>query len=158
MDESSDLRAELKRDFHDFLSADFAVETGHGKYAKQMQDILKQYPTTKRVRLEVDLQGEICAYISENQFKFSACHLVPYTLFCCTPSLADLADFNEELHRRVINNPVDCLPAFEDALESLLRKSEEENAPKDALKVRSFTLYYHRTAHENFDCFRAFAT
>ena len=33
----------------------------------------------------------------------------------------DLADFNEELHRRVLNHPVECLPAFEDAFESALR-------------------------------------
>lgn len=59
MDELSDLRQELKRDFRDFLEQDFGTETGQGKYAQQIQDILKSYVTTKRVRLEVDLQGKI---------------------------------------------------------------------------------------------------
>lgn len=57
MDEQSELRQELKRDFHDFLEQDFGIETGQGKYAQQIADILKQYPTTKSVRLAVDLQG-----------------------------------------------------------------------------------------------------
>ena len=57
MDELSELRQELKRDFRDFLEQDFGIETGQGKYAQQIQDILKDYPTTKRLRLEVDLQG-----------------------------------------------------------------------------------------------------
>ena len=41
---------------------------------------------------------------------------------------ADLADFNEELHRRAVNNPEDCLPAFEDAFETVIR--DQENASK----------------------------
>lgn len=28
------------------------------RYVKKIDDIIKQYPTTKRVRLDVDLQGE----------------------------------------------------------------------------------------------------
>ena len=40
----------------------------------------------------------------------------------------DLSDFNEELHRRVLDSPVDCLPAFEDAFESTLR--EQDGADK----------------------------
>ena len=58
MDENSELRSELKRDFREFLEQDFGFETGQGKYAKQIEEILKQYTTTKRMRLEVDLQGE----------------------------------------------------------------------------------------------------
>ncbi|KAL4523059.1 hypothetical protein Ndes2526A_g07774 [Nannochloris sp. 'desiccata'] len=96
MDEQSELRQELKRDFRDFLEQDFGIETGQGKYAQQIADILKQYPTTKSVRLAVDLQ--------------------------------DLADFNEELHRRALTNPVDCLPAFEDAFEGVVR--DQGNASK----------------------------
>lgn len=46
----------------------------------------------------------------------------------CTSIYADLADFNEELHRRALNNPVDCLPAFEDAFEGVIR--DQENASK----------------------------
>lgn len=57
MEEVSELRQELKRDFRDFLEQDFGTDTGQGKYAQQIQDIMKQYPNTKRVRLEVDLQG-----------------------------------------------------------------------------------------------------
>jgi hypothetical protein len=38
---------------------------------------------------------------------------------------ADLADFNEELHRRALTNPVDCLPAFEDAFEGVVRDQDE---------------------------------
>lgn len=30
------------------------------RYVKKIDDIIKQYPTTKRVRLDVDLQGECC--------------------------------------------------------------------------------------------------
>ena len=58
MDEQSELRLELKRDFTDFLDQDFGRETGVGRYVKKVDDIIKQYPITKRVRLEVDLQGE----------------------------------------------------------------------------------------------------
>ena len=53
MDEAAESRLENKRQFQEFLQHDF----GHNKYALQMQDILKQYPTTRRLRLEVDLQG-----------------------------------------------------------------------------------------------------
>ncbi len=58
MDEIAELRGEIKRDFRDFLEQDFGVETGEGKYAQQIQGILKHYPSTKRLRLEVDLQGK----------------------------------------------------------------------------------------------------
>ena len=57
MDEQSELRLELKRDFTEFLDQDFGRETGVGRYVKKVDDIAKQYPQTKRVRLEVDLQG-----------------------------------------------------------------------------------------------------
>lgn len=53
--------------------------------------------------------------------------------------LADLADFNEELHRRALDHPVDCLPAFEDAFEDVVR--DQEGAAKvsmrDAVQGRS---------------------
>ena len=58
MDELSEVRRELQRDFKEFLDQDFGAETGAGKYAQQMQDIIKHYSTVKRVRLAVDLQGE----------------------------------------------------------------------------------------------------
>lgn len=92
MDDSSELRQELKRDFGDFLEQDFGRETGQGKYAQRIDDIVKHYTTTKRVRLEVDLQ--------------------------------DLSDFNEELHRRVLTSPGECLPAFQEALEDTLRDKD----------------------------------
>lgn len=57
MDEQSELHQELKRDFGDFLEQDFGIETGQGKYAQQIQELLKQYPTSKTLRLKVDLQG-----------------------------------------------------------------------------------------------------
>lgn len=57
MDEQSELRLELKRDFTEFLDQDFGRETGVGRYVKKVDDLLKQYSQTKRVRLEVDLQG-----------------------------------------------------------------------------------------------------
>jgi DNA replication licensing factor MCM3 len=56
MDEQSELRLELKRDFTELLDNDFGRETGAGRYVKKIDDIIKQYPTTKRVRLDVDLQ------------------------------------------------------------------------------------------------------
>lgn len=59
MDEQSELRLELKRDFTEFLDQDFGRETGEGRYVRKVDDIVKQYPQTKRVRLEVDLQGEL---------------------------------------------------------------------------------------------------
>lgn len=58
MDEQSELRLELKRDFTEFLDQDFGRETGQGRYVQKVDDLLKQYPQTKRVRLPVDLQGE----------------------------------------------------------------------------------------------------
>ncbi|EFN53439.1 hypothetical protein CHLNCDRAFT_25737 [Chlorella variabilis] len=56
MDEQSELRLELKRDFTEFLDQDFGRETGQGRYVQKVDDLLKQYPQTKRVRLPVDLQ------------------------------------------------------------------------------------------------------
>lgn len=56
MDEQSELRLELKRDFTEFLDQDFGRQTGSGRYVKKVDDVIKQYPQTKRVRLEVDLQ------------------------------------------------------------------------------------------------------
>lgn len=61
MDEQSELRLELKRDFTEFLDQDFGRETGSGRYVKRVDDIIKAYPQTNRVRLEVDLQGEAAA-------------------------------------------------------------------------------------------------
>jgi hypothetical protein len=58
MDEQTELKQELKRDFAEFLDQDFGVETGEGKYVRKVEDIVKQYAITKRVRIEVDLQGE----------------------------------------------------------------------------------------------------
>lgn len=58
MDEYSESRVEAKRDFTDFLDSDYGRATGEGKYVKMIDDIIKYYPTTKSVRLEVDLQGE----------------------------------------------------------------------------------------------------
>ena len=34
---------------------------------------------------------------------------------------ADLSDYNEELHRRVLSNPSTCLPVCEEALEEVIR-------------------------------------
>lgn len=56
MDEQSELRLELKRDFTEFLDQDFGRETGVGRYVAKVDDIIKHYTQTKRVRLEVDLQ------------------------------------------------------------------------------------------------------
>ena len=61
MDEQSELRLELKRDFSGLLEEDYGRETGVGRYVKRVDDIIKQYPQTKRVRLEVDLQGAMAA-------------------------------------------------------------------------------------------------
>eukprot|EP00889_Picochlorum_renovo_P006981 jgi/Picre1/34011/NNA_001488.t1 len=41
--------------------------------------------------------------------------------------LQDLADFNEDLHNRTMSSPVDCLPAFEDALEAVMLDQEGAN-------------------------------
>lgn len=57
MEDLTEIRLELKQDFKDFLEQDFGSETGQGKYMEQIQDILKKFPATKAVRLEVDLQG-----------------------------------------------------------------------------------------------------
>jgi len=46
---------------------------------------------------------------------------------------ADLSDFNEELHRRALTNPVDCLPAFEDAFEDVV--SDKGEAEKVRLRT-----------------------
>lgn len=57
MDADQEQRLELKRDFTEFLDSDFGAQTGQGKYVQAIADIIKHYATTKRVRLEVDLQG-----------------------------------------------------------------------------------------------------
>jgi hypothetical protein len=58
MDGDADIRVELKRDFKEFLEQDFGRETGENKYARKINDLIKHYEQTKRLRLEVDLQGE----------------------------------------------------------------------------------------------------
>ncbi len=54
---NSELHSELKRDFREFLDHDFGGQTGSGKYHEQVRGILKKFPETKSVRLDVDLQG-----------------------------------------------------------------------------------------------------
>jgi hypothetical protein len=54
---NSELHSELKRDFREFLDHDFGGQTGNGKYHEQVRGILKKFPETKSVRLDVDLQG-----------------------------------------------------------------------------------------------------
>lgn len=114
MNEQDELRLELKRDFRDFLEHDFGAERHGGKYVDQIRGILKNFHVSKAVRLDVDLQGT-CMYALEaedlqaSDLKYAA---------------ADLADFNEDLHGRTMSSPVDCLPAFEDALEAVMLDQE----------------------------------
>lgn len=42
----------------------------------------------------------------------------------CPP--ADLQSYNEELYRRVLSSPVDCLPPFEEALEEMIRNQHQK--------------------------------
>lgn len=58
MDEQTEQRLELKRDFTEFLDSDWGRQTGKGKYVEAIADIMKAYPTTKVVRLDVDMQGK----------------------------------------------------------------------------------------------------
>ena len=133
MDEQSELRLELKRGFTDFLDQDFGRETGVGRYVKKVDDIIKQYPVTKRVRLEVDLQGERRGWRQHGGGK-SNWHSRMARLWAPAhrprlarsnslppPPPADLSDYNEELHRRVLGSPATCLPPFEEALEEFIR-------------------------------------
>lgn len=57
MDEVSEARLEAKRDFAELLDSDYGRETGEGLYVKKIDDIIKKYPETKTVRLDVDVQG-----------------------------------------------------------------------------------------------------
>ena len=61
MDFASEEHLVIRREFGEFLDSDFSRETGVGRYVKRVDDIIKQYPQTKRVRLEVDLQGAMAA-------------------------------------------------------------------------------------------------
>ena len=54
---NSELHSELKRDFREFLDADFGGQTRSGKYQDQVRGILKKFPEAKTVRLDDDLQG-----------------------------------------------------------------------------------------------------
>ncbi|GAB4814312.1 hypothetical protein N2152v2_001358 [Parachlorella kessleri] len=99
MDEQNEMRLELKRDFTEFLDSDFGLQTGRGKYMEAIGNIMKQYPVTKRVRLEVDMQ--------------------------------DLQSFNEELHRKVLAHPADCLSPFEEALEEMIRNQHQKVLEED---------------------------
>jgi len=82
MEELNDLRLELKQDFRDFLEQDFGTETGQGKYAHQIQDILKQYPITKKVRLEVDLQGEEEDVLLGHRILIFFCFELLFSILC----------------------------------------------------------------------------
>lgn len=121
MDEQSELRLELKRDFTEFLDQDFGRETGVGRYVKKVDDIIKQYAQTKRVRLEVDLQGARAAasWWSLPPLPASSFRSSHHTPRSHPP--ADLSDYNAELHRRVLGSPATCLPPFEEALEEFIR-------------------------------------
>ncbi|KDD74197.1 hypothetical protein H632_c1497p1, partial [Helicosporidium sp. ATCC 50920] len=88
MADYSTARVETKRDFAEFLESDYGHATGEGKYIRQIDDIIKNYPSTQSARLIVDLQ--------------------------------DVADASEDLHRRLLTNPGECLPAFEDALRDMV--------------------------------------
>jgi hypothetical protein len=55
--DTTEVRLELKREFTEFLDQDFGAETGEGKYVQRIETLVKQYESTKRIRLEVDLQG-----------------------------------------------------------------------------------------------------
>jgi len=50
-------------------------------------------------------------------------------LYCLIHSFheicADLADFKEDLHSRTLSTPVDCLPAFEDALKEMMHEQND---------------------------------
>lgn len=59
MDADAELRLELRREFGEFLDADYGTETGEGKYVRRIADLMKDYAQTKRARLDIDLQGEI---------------------------------------------------------------------------------------------------
>ena len=59
MAEQGELRLELKQRFQEFLEHDFGAKTRSGKYVDQLQEILKTFPVTKTVRLDVDLQGTL---------------------------------------------------------------------------------------------------
>jgi DNA replicative helicase MCM subunit Mcm2 (Cdc46/Mcm family) len=90
--DNNELRLELRRDFGDFLEQDFGRETGEGKYVRRVDGLIKAFPATRSVRLDVDLQ--------------------------------DLADYSEELHRRALAAPGECLPAFQDALDAAIREKD----------------------------------
>lgn len=139
MDEQSELRLELKRDFTEFLDQDFGRETGVGRYVKKVDDIIKQYPQTNRVRLEVDLQGErgrgrqpwrTAGQGPTARFPVAAgASLVCPPMFCTARCAADLSDYNQELHRRVLSSPATCLPPFEEALEEFIRNRSPKVLP-----------------------------
>lgn len=140
MDEQSELRLELKRDFTEFLDQDFGRETGVGRYVKKVDDILKQYAQTKRVRLEVDLQGApgLGPQLATGWGQPGPCRS-PQT--SCSAQIAarkpprcpaDLSDYNAELHRRALTSPSTCLPPFEEALEEFIRN----RSPKVAVGSR----------------------
>lgn len=85
MDEQSELRLELKRDFTEFLDQDFGRETGVGRYVQKVDDIIKQYSQTKRVRLEVDLQGAPTAAPSRSNSRRLCLPWLTSRRACCRP-------------------------------------------------------------------------
>lgn len=54
--------------------------------------------------------------------------------------MADLSDYSEALHRRLLASPVECLPAFEDAFESVFR--EQEGVEKLLDEQQSFNVTF----------------
>lgn len=57
LDDNTVARLEAKRDFADFLDSDYGRDTGEGKYVKKIEELMKKYPSTKTIRLDVDVQG-----------------------------------------------------------------------------------------------------
>ena len=150
MDADQEQRLELKRDFVEFLDSDFGAQTGRGKYVEAIGDIMKHYPTTKRVRLEVDMQGGSGAGgrgggsggAGSDPGPPGCSALPPLACLRLSPSWAaapslcawpgrappsaDLQGYSEELHRRVLASPAECLPPFEEALEEFIRNQHQK--------------------------------
>ena len=103
MDQETEERLQLRRDFGDFLSR----EIRDGVYRRKLSDVLhsKENKERSRYRLLVDVR--------------------------------DLQDYDVQLHRRLLQNPSECIDPFEDALNEYHRAQPDfEKQLADGQKVR----------------------
>lgn len=105
MEDHSEARVQLTRSFADFLEREFIVPgVGPYTYARALQEQL----------YEPDEAGD-----KGKSYRLKATRLIVAEYH--------LREFDEELLMRLLQKPVECFPAFEDALNNFVKQGADPN-------------------------------